>query len=625
MVSNQVGFTYYPKPNNNCGNESMQSMAQDNMSSAVSSNVVTASMGFDFTQVPSGTPMLVCPTLISDLSVGGNKRRNKQRSAEFKESIKAKGVIQSLSVRPSTTNPNRLELCAGYGRRDTALELGLASVPVIVNSFSDKESLAIMLTENKDRENISIVDEADLAQSYLSLHDGDLNSAALHLGLNLNVFRERLLLKRLSENVLEKLADPSNKFSLGHALILSTFDEKTQEQTLEAILADPQTYTVKELKLRASKRQLNLKTAPFDTADCQKCQYNTGEQFDLLGDNECEAKCSLPSCFNEKAQSWVKTTRSQELEEKYGRVILWEAKPENDRRTVTAESVGDKQFADGCMSCESKCVVVDDRPMRWGNYIVDQCINTDCFTELAAANKQVIEDAKNAQELKQSVDIEANTTEREASSNVDAQQEKVAIKSRQTEASLKRKTSAAALEDYRAQLRHSSANVLLQDKQFRMAMALASLCDISHYKPECLQGEHKTFNQQVMVYMALDSITIQKEMGNAVVHHATAGGRESTCPTDLMIDALASREDGLSIATADWLPTSDRLNMYNIAQIQKMCSDAGFIDSYEQANGEGSISSLFNSRKTEIIKQIMEFEFDWSHYAPTDYQDLLKQ
>ncbi|MEF1300689.1 ParB/RepB/Spo0J family partition protein, partial [Vibrio owensii] len=419
----------------------MQSQQATAIQSQFQPLIILDGTDFDFSTLADGAPIRVSPRLIDDLSVGGNKRRKKERKVSFKESIRTKGVVQSLSVRPSVNNPHRLELCAGYGRRDAAIEFDLPDVPVTVNHYGDKEALAIMLTENNEREDISIVDEADLAQSYLSLHDGDYSTAATHLGLGEKVFRERLQLKRLTDNVLDKLADGKNKFTLGHAIILSNFDEETQEKTLSAILADPATYTVKELKLRASKRQLPLATAPFDTTACNTCQYNTGEQFDLLGDGEAEAKCSLASCFNEKAQKWVRTERVSELEEKFGRVILWEAKPEADRRTVDSKLVGEKQFTDGCMNCENKCVVVDDRPMRWGQHTENQCIDTDCFNTCAANHKKAQEAEKKA--AQQAAKAKAQKKKSPGKPNTG----ETPVEETPTESPIMRKTSSAVMED----------------------------------------------------------------------------------------------------------------------------------------------------------------------------------
>ncbi|WP_024603894.1 MULTISPECIES: ParB/RepB/Spo0J family partition protein [unclassified Pseudoalteromonas] len=588
-----------------------------NTNNNVLNTIFTNEVAFDFSSLSTGTPIRVCPTLIDDLSVGGNKRRNKTRSNDFKESIRAKGVIQSLSVRPSVANPHRLELCAGYGRRDTALEFGLTSVPVIVNSFSDKEALAIMLTENRERENISIVDEADLAQSYLSLHDGDLATAATHLGLSQKVFRERLQLKRLDEKVLVALADDSNKFTLGHALILTTFDVETQLKTLSAILGDPQTYTVKELKLRASKRQIELSKACFNTADCNSCQHNTGEQFDLLGDNDNGSNCSNPKCFNEKSQDWVKNTRIPQLEEKFGRVILWEVKPEQDRRSVSKEKVGETQFQNGCMNCENKCTVVDDRPMRWGNFIEDQCIDTDCYnTCTASLTKAKAETQKTATTQtaeNQDSDSVANTLTVNTNANIEKTKQKTVIA----------KTSANCLDDYKAQIRKSSVNTVLKDAQFRMALALASLCEVSGYKPECIKEDSYTsFNNMTVIFMQLDIKTIQFEMGNAVTHHATVGSNHN--PTELMINILSKRDDGKAIAQRDWMPTEKRLAMYNIAQLENLCEVSGFAKSYKENIGEKEYSQLFKNRKDTIVKTIIKYKFDWTDFAPKDYLALIK-
>ncbi|EPR7483990.1 ParB/RepB/Spo0J family partition protein [Vibrio alginolyticus] len=598
----------------------MQSQQATDIQSQFQPLIILDGTDFDFSTLADGAPIRVSPRLIDDLSVGGNKRRKKERKASFKESIRTKGVVQSLSVRPSVNNPHRLELCAGYGRRDTAIEFDLPDVPVTVNHYGDKEALAIMLTENNEREDISIVDEADLAQSYLSLHDGDYSTAATHLGLGEKVFRERLQLKRLTDNVLDKLADDKNKFTLGHAIILSNFDEETQEKTLSAILADPATYTVKELKLRASKRQLPLATAPFDTTDCNTCQYNTGEQFDLLGDGEAEAKCSLASCFNEKAQKWVRTERVSELEEKFGRVILWEAKPEADRRTVDSKLVGEKQFTDGCMNCENKCVVVDDRPMRWGQHTENQCIDTDCFNTCAANYKKAQEAEKKAAQQAAKAKAQKKKSSGKPTTG------KTPVEEMPTESPIMRKTSSAVMEDYRAQLRQSSAQVVVTDPQFRMALALASLCDVSNYEPEIYKEQNDrfmSFNDRVLLYMTLDMQTIQHEMGQAVLHHASVGGKESTSPTDLMMRALAQREGGIAVATKDWMPSKKRFGMYNIAQIQQMCKDSGFEAAYEAEKGEGEISTLFKNRKDDIIKGVMAFKFDWTHYAPEDYIALI--
>ena len=605
----------------------MQTQTMQATTSQTHFTTITAESNFDFSTVADGTPLRVSPKLINDLSVGGNNRRKKNRKDSFRESIRTKGVLQSLNVRPDVNDPTRLEVCSGFGRRDMALELNLFDVPVILNHSTDKDALAIMLAENKERQDISIVDEADLAQKYLSLHDGEYKSACIHLGLSEKVFRERLQLKRCTNNVLDKLSDESNKFTLGHALILSTFDAKTQEKTLTAILEQPNVYTVKELKLRSSKRQLPLSKAPFNTTACNTCKHNTGEQLDLLGDisNGEVAKCSMVSCFNEKAQAWVRDVHKKTLEEKYGRVILWEAKPVEDRRTVSPDNVGDKQYNDGCMACENKCAVVDDRPLRWGMHKIDQCISTDCFNELSNKHKKSLEKAE-LKAQREADKVKSSSTD--AVSNVAQQQEEVEVaENAESSAPTVHKTPAAVLEDYRTILRAKSAEATLKEPIFRMALALSSLCEVSGYRvpiDELKQNARtNSLNERTIAYMALEMKAIQLHMGKAVVHHATvseAHGYSNT--TDLMIDVLKNREDTLPLAIEAWTPTKERMTLYKITQIANICQKSGFVESYEKVNKKGSFSKLMKNRKSDIVDAIMAHDFDWSAYAPSDYLDL---
>lgn len=179
----------------------------------------------------------------------------------------------------------------------------------------------------------------------------------------------------------DQIADPDSPVIADHGLVLSIFDEEMQAKTLAAILKDPQTYTVSYLKKRAGQRQLDLGKAKFDTSDCDACSFNTFRQlaFNICEEeDESDAKCSKSSCYTKKTNAWLKDIRMVELEERFGNVILWETKPESDRRTIDAKQVGVNQYKTGCMNCEKRCTVVDDHPFKWGDYETDQCIDTDC-------------------------------------------------------------------------------------------------------------------------------------------------------------------------------------------------------------------------------------------------------
>src|SRR3712207_654935 len=77
---------------------------------------------------------------------------------ELGKSIKSYGIIQPLSVRK--IGENRYELVAGERRLRAAKKIGLEKVPVIIVDVTDKQSAAIALLENIQRQELSFLEEA---------------------------------------------------------------------------------------------------------------------------------------------------------------------------------------------------------------------------------------------------------------------------------------------------------------------------------------------------------------------------------------------------------------------------------------------------------------------------------
>jgi ParB family chromosome partitioning protein len=77
------------------------------------------------------------------------------------QSIREKGILQPLLVRPLAGEEAEFELVAGERRWRAAQRLGLHEVPVIVRPIADSEALEIALVENLQRENLSPLEEAE--------------------------------------------------------------------------------------------------------------------------------------------------------------------------------------------------------------------------------------------------------------------------------------------------------------------------------------------------------------------------------------------------------------------------------------------------------------------------------
>ncbi len=89
-----------------------------------------------------------------------------QAMDELAESIRQKGVIQPLIVRPSADG--RYEIVAGERRWRAAQAANLHQIPVLIRDFSDMEMLEIAIIENIQRADLNAIDEA---QAYKQLMD----------------------------------------------------------------------------------------------------------------------------------------------------------------------------------------------------------------------------------------------------------------------------------------------------------------------------------------------------------------------------------------------------------------------------------------------------------------------
>jgi ParB family transcriptional regulator, chromosome partitioning protein len=77
------------------------------------------------------------------------------------QSIREKGILQPLLVRPVAGEEAAFELVAGERRWRAAQRVGMHEVPVVVRPLADSEALEIALVENLQREDLSALEEAE--------------------------------------------------------------------------------------------------------------------------------------------------------------------------------------------------------------------------------------------------------------------------------------------------------------------------------------------------------------------------------------------------------------------------------------------------------------------------------
>jgi len=153
-----------------------------------------------------------------------NPRRtfNNEQLEELTNSIREKGVMQPLLVRPSD-DPNIFEIIAGERRWRAAQKAGLHEVPVIVRDVGDKEALELAIIENVQRADLNPLEEAMGYGQLIEQFDYTQQDLAQVIGKSRSHVANTLRLLRLPEDVRGMVA--SGTLTAGHARTLITAED----------------------------------------------------------------------------------------------------------------------------------------------------------------------------------------------------------------------------------------------------------------------------------------------------------------------------------------------------------------------------------------------------------------
>ncbi|MBS0995722.1 ParB/RepB/Spo0J family partition protein [Gluconobacter cerinus] len=93
---------------------------------------------------------------------------NPERLEELANSIRSRGVLQPLLVRPDPAHPERYQIIAGERRWRASQLAGLHSVPVHVRQLDDTDAMAAALVENLQRADLNPIEEAEGLQRLIT-------------------------------------------------------------------------------------------------------------------------------------------------------------------------------------------------------------------------------------------------------------------------------------------------------------------------------------------------------------------------------------------------------------------------------------------------------------------------
>ena len=154
-----------------------------------------------------------------------NPRKQIGDVTDLAASIKANGLLSPLSVVP---NGERYRVIAGHRRLAACKQAGTGAVLCFVLDLDPLQQLETMVTENCQREQLTVLEEADAIQGMLDL--GATTAAVAHrLGRSADYVRDRAKAASIKADV-RKTRDDFDQLTIGQLMAIARYDGQPDRQ-----------------------------------------------------------------------------------------------------------------------------------------------------------------------------------------------------------------------------------------------------------------------------------------------------------------------------------------------------------------------------------------------------------
>ncbi|MET3664236.1 ParB family chromosome partitioning protein [Caulobacter sp. 1776] len=134
---------------------------------------------------------------------------------DLSNSIREKGVLQPILVRPSPDTPGEYQIVAGERRWRAAQRAGLRAVPIMIRELDDLAVLEIGIIENVQRADLNILEEALSYKVLMEKFERTQENIAQTIGKSRSHVANTMRLLALPDEVQSYLV--SGELSAGHA------------------------------------------------------------------------------------------------------------------------------------------------------------------------------------------------------------------------------------------------------------------------------------------------------------------------------------------------------------------------------------------------------------------------
>lgn len=215
-----------------------------------------------------------------------NPRKDLGDLTELADSIKAKGVLQNLTVVPFYSQVHKREMegmytiIIGHRRHAAAKLAGLTELPCVITHMTDEEQIDTMAIENLQRSDLTAYEQGEHFQMMLDMGGRTVQEVAEKTGFSERTIRRRLELTKLDKPKFKKAEAKGGTMS-DYLKVASIENEDRRNKVLEAI-GTPNFNAQYQAALRADKDEKWLRDTIEAFRKADWCEEITAEQRDDL-------------------------------------------------------------------------------------------------------------------------------------------------------------------------------------------------------------------------------------------------------------------------------------------------------------------------------------------------------
>ena len=202
---------------------------------------------------------------------------NESELRELADSIKLNGVLQPIILR-RVDDEGGYEIIAGERRFRAAKMAGLKEIPAVIKKINNHEALELALIENVQREDLSLLEEAEGYQRLIEEFSYSYEQIAEKIGKSRSHVNNILRLRSLPAAVQEMLNN--KQISMGHARAL--INSKNPSELAKKIVDESLNVRDVESLVRDEKIEKINKNTPLLVRTESKIRFVNSSQITLL-------------------------------------------------------------------------------------------------------------------------------------------------------------------------------------------------------------------------------------------------------------------------------------------------------------------------------------------------------